>query len=241
MTPHRIYGFVAFLLHRTKNTCQTRKSLYNSNYVAAQQWPILTRFITLKRYSTSLFCQCFFRMIAMMTVEQIVAAQKAQIATVFELSSKALSSVEQLNELNLQAAKASLDEQAALAQSAMSVKDVQALVALQTSALQPLAEKAAAYSRHLYDIASGVGAEVGKMAEAQAAEAQKQFAAAVDAAVKNAPQGSEAAVAAVKTAMANANTAMESVQKAVKQAKDMAESNMKAMSAAPAGKKTAKA
>ncbi|MDV7392531.1 TIGR01841 family phasin, partial [Arthrospira platensis SPKY1] len=123
----------------------------------------------------------------------------------------------------------------------LSVKDVQALLALQTSALQPLAEKAAAYSRHLYDIASGVGAEVTKMAEAQAAEAQKQFAAAVDAAVKNAPQGSEAAVAAVKTAMANANTAMESVQKAVKQAKDMAESNMKAISTVPSTKKTAKA
>jgi hypothetical protein len=35
------------------------------------------------------------------------------------------------------------------------VKDAQELLALQASLLQPAAEKAAAYSRHLYDIAAG--------------------------------------------------------------------------------------
>lgn len=177
----------------------------------------------------------------MLTVEQVIASHKANIETLFGLTNKAFEGVEKIVELNLTASKAALAEAATHTQTMLSVKDAQELLALQSGLLQPLAEKTAAYSRHLYDIASGVGAEVGKMAEAQASEAQKQFAAAVDAAVKNAPQGSEAAVAAVKTAMANANNAMESVQKAVKQAKDMAESNMKAMSAAPAGKKTAKA
>ena len=38
---------------------------------------------------------------------------------------------------------------------------------------QPLAEKAAAYSRHVYEIASGTGAEFGKAFESQAAEAQR--------------------------------------------------------------------
>ncbi|WP_101048028.1 phasin family protein [Macromonas nakdongensis] len=181
----------------------------------------------------------------MLTVEQILAAQKAQVATLFDLSSKALASVEKLNELNLQAAKATLTESAAQTQALLSVKDVQELVALQSTVLQPLAEKAASYSRHLYDIAAGVGAEFGKVAEGQAADAQKQFVAAVDSAVKNAPQGSESAVAAVKNAMSTATSAMESVQKAVKQATELAEANFNAVttSALSAGKpvKAAKA
>jgi phasin family protein len=165
----------------------------------------------------------------MLTVEQIIAAQKAQVATLFDLSSKALSSVEKLNELNLQAAKASLSEGASHAQAVMSVKDLQELVALQNTVMQPMAEKAASYSRHLYDIATSMGAEFTKLAEVQAADAQKQFVAAVDGAVKNAPQGSESAVAAVKNAVSTATAAMESVQKAVKQASELAEANFNAM------------
>lgn len=170
----------------------------------------------------------------MLTVEQIIAAQKAQVATLFDLSSKALASVEKLNELNLQAAKASLSESASHAQALLSVKDLHELVTLQNAALQPLAEKAASYSRHLYEIATSMGAEVSKLAEAQTADAQKQFVAAVDTAVKNAPQGSEAAVAAVKNAVSTATAAMESVQKAVKQATELAEANFHAITATAA-------
>ncbi|HEX5804978.1 MAG TPA: phasin family protein [Macromonas sp.] len=165
----------------------------------------------------------------MLTVEQIVAAQKAQISSLFDLSSKALSSVEKIAELNLQASKASLSESANHVQALLSVKDVQDLMSLQTTVLQPLAEKAASYSRHLYEIASGVGTELSKAAESQAADVQKQFVSAVDTAMKSAPQGSESAVAAVKNAVSTAAAAMESVQKAVKQATDMAEANFNAV------------
>ena len=179
----------------------------------------------------------------MLTVDQILAAQKAQVSTLFDLSTKALASVEKIAELNLQASKASLSETASHAQALLGVKDVQELMTLQSSVLQPLAEKAASYSRHLYDIASGVGTEISKVAEAQASDAQKQFAAAVDSAVKNAPQGSESAVAAVKNAMSTATAAMESVQKAVKQASEMAEANFNAVAstAVNAAKQTTKA
>ena len=106
---------------------------------------------------------------------------------------------------------------------------MQELLALQAGALQPLAEKAAAYSRHLYDIASGTSAEFTKTFEAKVAESQAQFTALVDNAAKNAPAGSETAVAMMKSAVAAANNAFESVQKAVKQASDMAESNFNAV------------
>ena len=161
----------------------------------------------------------------MLTAEQIVAAQKANLETLFGLTQKAFEGVEKLVELNVQATKAAMSDSANNTQAIMSVKDAQELLALQASLMQPLAEKTVAYSRHLYDIASGTGAEFSKAAEAQASDAQQKFMSVVDNAAKNAPAGSESAVAVMKNAVSAANTAMESVQKAVKQATEMAETN----------------
>lgn len=165
----------------------------------------------------------------MLTAEQLIAAQKANVETLFGLTQKAFEGVEKLVELNVQVAKASLDEAAEHAQAVLSVKDAQELLALQAGLLQPSAEKAAAYSRHVYDIAAATNAEVGKVAEAQMAEAQRKFMAVVDTAVKNAPAGTENAVALVKSAVAAANNAFESVHKAAKQAADVAEANFQAV------------
>ncbi len=167
----------------------------------------------------------------MLTAEQILAAQKANIETLFGLTQKAFEGVEKLVELNVQATKAALSESANNAQALMSVKDAQELLTLQANLMQPLAEKTLAYSRHLYDIASGTGAEFSKAAEAQAADTQKKFLAVVDNAAKNAPAGSETAVAVMKSAVSAANNAMESVQKAVKQATEMAEANFNTVTA----------
>jgi phasin family protein len=165
----------------------------------------------------------------MMTAEQIVAAHKANLDTLFGLTNKAFEGVEKLVELNLQVAKAAMGEAAETTKAALSVKDAQELMALQAGLLQPAAEKAVAYSRHVYDIAAATSAEVGKVAEETAADAQKKFMAVVDTAVKNAPAGSENAVALVKSAVAAANNAYESVQKAAKQAADVAEANFQAV------------
>ncbi|MBX3586955.1 MAG: phasin family protein [Ramlibacter sp.] len=178
----------------------------------------------------------------MLTAEQILAAHKANIETLFGLTGKAFEGVEKLVELNVTASKAALTEAADTTQAVLSVKDAQELLALQASLFQPLAEKTAAYSRHLYDIASGTGAEFGKAFEAQASDAQKKFMSVVDNASKNAPAGSETAVAVFKSAIAAGNNALESVQKAVKQATDVAEANFNAVAntAVSAAKTTAK-
>jgi len=165
----------------------------------------------------------------MMTAEQVMAAHKANLETLFGLTNKAFEGVEKLVELNLQVAKAALGEVADNARAVMSVKDAQELLALQATMLQPAAEKAASYSRHLYDIAAATQAEVAKVAEAQMADVQKNFASTVDGALKNAPAGSENAIALVKSAMAAANNAYESVSKAAKQAADVAEANFTAV------------
>jgi phasin family protein len=166
----------------------------------------------------------------MLTAEQMIASNKAALETLFGLTSKAFEGVEKMVELNVTAAKAALSESAEHAKAAMSVKDAQEFMALQAGLIQPLAEKTAAYSRHLYDIASGAGAEFTKNVEAQSAEAQKKILGLVDSATKNAPAGSESAVAMMKSAVSAANNAFESVQKSVKQATEMAEKNFAAAS-----------
>lgn len=165
----------------------------------------------------------------MSTPDQLLAAHKANLSAMFDLTQKTFEGLEKLVELNLQVAKTAVEEVAQHTAAVMSAKDAQELLAIQTGLLQPAAEKAAAYGRHVYDIASSTGAEVGKVAESQMAEAQKKFIAVVDTAVKNAPAGTENAVVLVKSAVAAANNAFDTVQKAAKQAADVVEANIQAV------------
>ena len=178
----------------------------------------------------------------MLTAEQIMATNKANIETLFGLTGKAFEGVEKLVELNLAASKALLAETASQTQTVLSIKDPQEMLALQTTLFQPLGEKAASYGREVYDIATATGAEFGKSFEAQFAEAQKKFLDVVDSTAQNAPAGSETAVALMKSAVTAANNVLETAQKSAKQAAALAESNFKAatVSTVEAGKAASK-
>ncbi len=164
----------------------------------------------------------------MLTAEQIVSAHKAQLTFLHDLTSKALATVEKLSQLNVQSSKAALNEQVQHTHALLSAKDVKELTKLQNDALQPLAEKAASYSRHLLEIASGLGGEFSALAESQIEDAQKQFVSTVESVLKQFPQGSEAAQAVVQNALSNATKAMDSVHQAFKQSVDMAQANVAA-------------
>jgi len=167
----------------------------------------------------------------MLTVEQVIATNKANVETLLGLTNKAFAGVEKLVELNLAASKAVLADVASQTESALTVKDAQELLTLQSSLLQPLAEKTAAYSRNVYNIATGTSAEFSKAVEAQAAEGQQKLMSLVESTSQNAPAGSESAVAFMKGAVAAATNAFESVQKSVKQASELLESNFNAVAA----------
>lgn len=162
----------------------------------------------------------------MMNADQITAAAQANLDTAVALGQKAFGGVEKLVELNLQTARAALEESAANAKALLSVKDAQGLAALQSSVLQPAAEKVTAYSRQVYEIAAATQADIGKLLETQVSASQQSVQGFVEAALKNAPAGSESAVAFMKQAMTASSTAMESAQKAAKQAVSAAEANL---------------
>jgi len=167
----------------------------------------------------------------MLTTEQISASNQAAAETLLGLTNKAFAGVEKLIELNLQVARATLGEVADTTRAVLSAKDAQEVLSLQAGVLQPAAEKAAAYSRQLYDIAAATGAEVRSVAEATTIDVQSKFNALVESSVKNAPAGTENVVALVKSTVAAANNAFESAQKAAKQATDAAEANFQAATA----------
>jgi phasin family protein len=171
----------------------------------------------------------------MFTVDQLIAEQKANLQVAFGLAGKTFDGVEKLVELNLTAARASLKEGGEHAKAVLAAKDVQALLALQAAALQPVAEKSAAYGRHVSEIAQATAAEYTKAVEAQIAEAQTKFASLVDNVGQNAPAGFETPVAVVKSSLAAATNAYETVQKAVKQATDLAQANIEAVTAQTTG------
>jgi len=162
------------------------------------------------------------------TPEQFSAAYKSSLETFFSLANSTLQGVEKLVDLNLSVAKANLEETAAKTTELLSVKDVQGLMAFQTSQLQPSAEKAVAYSRSVYKLATDTQAEFTKVAEEKIADGHQTLVSLVDSATKNAPAGSETAVAAVKSALAAASSAYDSMNKAAKQAAEITEANLTA-------------
>ncbi|GAB4216980.1 MAG: phasin family protein [Rhodoferax sp.] len=177
------------------------------------------------------------------TVDQITAANKANLDTVHSLSTKTFAGFEKLAELNLAAAKAVLTESFAHIQSLAAAKDLQEVLALQTSLVGPSAEKAVSYGRHVYGILVETSAEFTKVFEGKAAEGQKAVNQVFDNLTKNAPVGTESAVAVFKSALASSQSAIETAQAAAKQALAVAESNVAAVTeqalsaAAQVGKK----
>ena len=129
---------------------------------------------------------------------------------------------------NLDATWANLRDTEDKARERYSVKNPQELLAWNAQQLQPAAEKAVAYSRLMYDIATSTQAEFSKVAEAQLADANAKFVSMIDAAAKNAPAGSETAVAMMKSAIAAVNSAYDSLSKASGHAVEMTEANVTA-------------
>lgn len=162
------------------------------------------------------------------TPESLSAAQKENLDAMMKLSHKAFEGVEKMVDLQLNAARTSLQESAEKFKALMSVKDAQDIVNVNKDLATPSAEQALAYSRTIYDIASQTSSEVQRLVDAQIADANKKLVDALDEFAKSAPAGSEAVIAMMKSSLTAANSAYETANKAARQVVEMAERNMKA-------------
>lgn len=162
------------------------------------------------------------------TPEQIQAAGKANVDSMLSLAATQFAAIEKLATLNANAVKTAFEDSVNNTRALFGAKDVQEFVNLQNSFATPAIEKAIAYSRSVYEVATETNAEMSKAAEKRVADWNENFTALLDKAVKNAPAGSDVAVAGIKSMLAAANSAYDNFTKVSKQATEIAEANVAA-------------
>ncbi len=160
------------------------------------------------------------------TPEQIVANSKSGVEILLAIANSQFAAFEKLAALNFNATKAAFEDGMNHTKALLNAKDVQEAVNLNVAAAQPNLDKAIAYSRSVYELATQQQAEATKLFEGQAGEYNKTVVGFLDKVAKNAPAGSDVAVAAVKSALAAANSAYDSFTKVAKQATEIAEANI---------------
>jgi len=162
------------------------------------------------------------------TPEQIQEVNKANVEAMLAAANTQFAVFEKLASLNASAFKAAFEESLANARALAGAKDMQEVVALQSSFAQPAIDKAIAYSKSVYEVATSANTELSKLAEKRAAEWNENLVSILDKVTKNAPAGSDAAVSAVKSMIAAANSAYDNFNKVAKQATEIAEANVAA-------------
>src|SRR3954467_12477013 len=162
------------------------------------------------------------------TPEQIQAAQKANVETLLAVANAQFAAFEKLANIQAGAVRSAFEDSIANTRALLGAKDVQELVGLQNTFAQPAMEKAIAYSKSIYEVATDANAEFSKVAERRVAEWNENFVTLLDKVSKNARAGSHVAVAAVKSMLAAANSAYDNLTKVAKQATEIDEANVSA-------------
>lgn len=166
--------------------------------------------------------------------EQFSALGKTQLDAALRFAAVAAESAEKLVDLQLKTARAAFSDSAKNVKALTEVKDIANLPTWTSANFQPGIDKTNAYARSLYDLASETQSGISTVLAEQLAVFNKQVTAALEAAAKSAPGGSEAVVPALKSVIATANSVYESMAKAGKQLAALTETNL-----AAAGAKTA--
>ena len=164
----------------------------------------------------------------MFKIDQFTAANEAAINQFTYFSQLTLANVERFAELSLGVARESVEQATAHAQALAGAKDVHEVIAINSTAVEPVLKRAYAYSRTAYDTAAQTNNEVKKVFEKQAAEYNRAAVAALEEAFKYAPAGSESVVENVKSAFAAAQSAYDNLTSINKQIYDTVEKTVEA-------------
>ncbi|MGZ5226159.1 MAG: phasin family protein [Burkholderiales bacterium] len=158
--------------------------------------------------------------------EHLIALNKANLEAALRFAGLALEGAERLIDLQLKTAKSALADGLQSARVLASVKDFDQLAALKDTLVQPSLEKATAYAKEVYDVATGTQAELGKLVEEQVAEFNRQVISTLDQIVKTAPAGSEVGIAAMKSTLAAVNSGFDNFTKVAKQFGEATQNNI---------------
>lgn len=173
--------------------------------------------------------------------EQFANATKTlfelQMNTFNTLASKTMKGVEQVVNLNMEAARASVEGTLAAGKEIGKARDAQSAFQAAAAHAQPGMANAMAYSTDLKAAIDEIHDEFSKAAEAHMAEAQNALSALIYDVTENVKPGSQNAVHIVKAAIDNAFRGYEEVTKATRDAVKQVEDQIAKASAQVAKKK----
>ncbi|MGI9047067.1 MAG: phasin family protein [Burkholderiales bacterium] len=152
--------------------------------------------------------------------EQFAAFSKQNLEAAMSFANVALEGSQRMLELQLNAAKRALGDNAKTARALADASDARELTEVQTSIVRPAFETALEYSRNAYQIASETQNELNKVFSQQVSEFNRRLVFLLDKTVTSNPIGSDLASAAMRTAIAAANTAYDTLAKGGRQANE---------------------
>jgi phasin family protein len=162
--------------------------------------------------------------------DQIAAWNQAAYDAAMSYARASLASAEQLLTLNLETARATLDQAAKATRELMASGDPQQLLAVRTRLAQTNMQQAATYAQSVYEIVSQTQSHLGKLFEDQLGKLTREMAASAETLGKGAP-GTEVSSAALKSTFAATSAMIESLNQATRQFAELSEATMKAATA----------
>jgi phasin family protein len=141
-----------------------------------------------------------------------------QVKLMNSIASCALASTEKLVELNLNAARTSMQENSTLAAQVLASNSTTDLQAILAALPQATSTKAIAYSHHLAGITADACTEIARSTHTQVTQITDRMTNLIDQASRSMPAGSENVVALTKSAIATAGSGVDQVVKSAEQA-----------------------
>jgi len=170
-------------------------------------------------------------------IEQLAAAQTANLEVMTALLRTAISGVERLTAINLAASRDFFNNTVTNTQQLLAAKDAGAVAKLNSALAQPGVEKAVDYSRNVYDLVAQMQKEITSVLEAQYSTFTKNASSAVEKATANTPVGGDVFAATMKSMLGASTKAFDSLTSMAKQLSDIAEANVQ-VATKTAGKTT---
>jgi phasin family protein len=162
--------------------------------------------------------------------EQLAAWNQAAYDAAMNYARASLASAEQLLRLNLDTARATLDQAARATRDLMSVSDPQQFMQARSKLAQDNMQQAAAYAQSVYAIVSQAQREMSKLFEDQVGRVTRDMTVGADSLGKGAP-GTDLQSAALRSTLAASTAMMESLNQATRQFAELSEATMKAAAA----------
>lgn len=160
-------------------------------------------------------------------LEQLAAAQKANVEVMMALMRTAFNGVERLTALNMAATREFFNNTVAGTQQLMAAKDANEMAKLNGELAKPGLEKLMDYSRSVYDLVAEMQKEITSVMEAQYSSFTKNASTAVEKA-KAAPVGGDVLAATMQSMLNASAKAFDNMNSLSRQLADIADANVKA-------------